>query len=94
MPLPIIKSPVVVIGDKLLNPAPAVVAFVPPLAMGSVPVTPVVKGNPVALVRVTLVGVPKIGVTNVGDVLKTLFPEPVDVVTPVPPLATGHVPVT
>ena len=31
---------------------------VPPLAIGSVPVTPVVKGRPVALVSVTLVGVP------------------------------------
>ena len=127
-------------GDKLLNPAPAVVAFVPPLAIGNVPVTPVVKGNPVALVKVpddgapnappftknapaepvltpnavatpvpnpdtpvaignpvalvnvTLVGVPKIGVTNVGDVLKTLLPEPVDVVTPVPPFVTANVP--
>ena len=94
VPLPMIRSPVVVMGDKALNPALAVVWPVPPLAMGSVPVTPVVKGNPVALVNVTLVGVPNIGVTNVGDVLKTLFPEPVDVVTPVPPFKTGNVPVT
>jgi len=64
------------------------VRLVPPLATGNVPVTPVVKGNPVALVKVTLVGVPKTGVTNVGDVLKTLEPDPVDVVTPVPPTAT------
>ena len=70
------------------------VSPVPPLATGNVPVTPVVKGNPVAFVRVTLVGVPNTGVTNVGDVLSTLLPEPVDVVTPVPPLATGSVPVT
>ena len=34
-------------GDKALNPALAVVWPVPPLAMGNVPVTPVVKGNPV-----------------------------------------------
>jgi hypothetical protein len=40
------------------------------------------------------VGVPRIGVTRVGEVLNTLFPEPVDVVTPVPPLVTGNVPVT
>jgi hypothetical protein len=60
--------------------------------MGSVPVTPVVKGNPVALVNVTLVGVPKIGVTNEGEVLNTTLPVPVDVVTPVPPLATANVP--
>ena len=31
---------------------------------------------------------------NVGLALKTTFPVPVEVVTPVPPLATGSVPVT
>ena len=35
------------------------------------------------------VGVPSNGVTNVGDVASTTEPEPVDVVEPVPPLATG-----
>jgi hypothetical protein len=59
-----------------------------------VPVTPVESGKPVALVRVTEVGVPRIGVTSVGDVDRTLLPEPVLVVTPVPPLPTGRVPVT
>ena len=76
--------------------APAVgvaVAFVPPFAIGSVPVTPVVKGKPVPFVSVTDVGVPKIGVTNVGLVDKTTLPEPVLLVTPVPPEATGKVPV-
>jgi hypothetical protein len=53
------------------------VRFVPPLAVGSVPVTPVVKGKPVALVNVALVGVPRIGVTSVGLVAKTLAPLPV-----------------
>ena len=66
----------------------------PPFATGSVPVTPVVKGRPVALVKVTLVGVPRTGVTSVGLVDKTLLPEPVLVVTPVPPFATATVPVT
>ena len=46
------------------------------------------------LVNVPDVGVPKTGVTSVGDVLSTTEPVPVDVVTPVPPLATGRVPVT
>ena len=46
------------------------------------------------LVSVPLVGVPKIGVTKVGLVDKTVLPVPVDVVTPVPPLATGKVPET
>lgn len=32
--------------------------FVPPLAIGKIPVTPVVNGRPVALVSVKLVGVP------------------------------------
>ena len=66
--------------------------FVPPLATGSVPVTPVDSGNPVPFVSVTEVGVPKTGVTRVGEVLSTLLPEPVDAVTPVPPLATANVP--
>jgi hypothetical protein len=57
-------------------------------------VTPVVKGKPVKLVATPEVGVPSKGVTNVGDVDNTLLPEPVDVVTPVPPLATARVPVT
>jgi hypothetical protein len=67
---------------------------VPPLATGSVPVTPVVKGKPVALVSVADVGVPSIGVTSVGLLERTVLPEPVEPVTPVPPLATGSVPVT
>lgn len=58
------------------------------------PLTPVEIGSPVAFVKVTDAGVPKTGVTKVGLVLSTLLPEPVEVVTPVPPLATGKVPVT
>jgi hypothetical protein len=58
------------------------------------PDTPVDIGRPVAFVNVTLVGVPNTGVTNVGDVLRTLLPDPVEVVTPVPPLVTGNVPDT
>lgn len=67
---------------------------VPPLATGNKPTTPVVNGNPVALVNVTEVGVPRTGVTSVGDVERTTEPEPVEVVTPVPPLATAKVPAT
>jgi hypothetical protein len=58
------------------------------------PDTPVDMGKPVAFVKVALVGVPSIGVTKVGLVDKTTLPDPVLVVTPVPPLATGNVPVT
>lgn len=37
------------------------------------------------------VGVPNKGVTKLGLVFKTTEPEPVEVVTPVPPLATTNV---
>ena len=81
--------------DKTLLPDPVeVVTPVPPLATGRVPVTPVVSGSPVQLVSVPEVGVPNKGVTKVGEVASTLAPDPVEVVTPVPPLATGSVPVT
>ena len=56
--------------------------------------TPEVRGNPVALVNTKALGVPKAGVTRVGELLKTTLPVPVLEVTPVPPLATGKVPVT
>lgn len=72
--------------------AARVVWPVPPLAIGSVPVTPVVRGKPVRLVATPLVGVPSKGVTRVGEVALTVAPVPVLVVTPVPPLATASVP--
>jgi hypothetical protein len=53
------------------------------------PLTPVEIGRPVAFVNVTLAGVPSVGVTSVGEVDKTVLPVPVEVVTPVPPFATG-----
>jgi hypothetical protein len=74
-------------GKPVLDP-------VPPFATGKIPVTPVVKGKPVQLVSVPEVGVPKIGVTKVGEVANALAPLPVEVVTPVPPLAADNVPVT
>ena len=40
------------------------------------------------------VGVPRIGVTKVGDVFNTTEPVPVEITTPVPPLATASVPAT
>ena len=46
-----------------------VVTPVPPLATGKVPVTPVVKGKPVALVRTAADGVPRLGVRNVGEAM-------------------------
>lgn len=81
------------------------------------PEIPEDTGSPVALVSVTLEGVPRAGVTNVGLLAKTSAPDPVSSVMadarlaelgvpknvaipdpndvmPVPPLATGSVPVT
>jgi hypothetical protein len=57
------------------------------------PVTPVEIGRPVQLVRTPEAGVPSAGVTSVGELLSTTEPVPVEVVTPVPPLATASVPV-
>jgi len=48
-----------------------------------VPVTPVVKGNPVRFVATPEVGVPNKGVTSVGDVANTLAPVPVSSVSAV-----------
>ena len=45
------------------------------------PDTPVLIGNPVALVSVALEGVPRAGVTSVGDVANTNEPLPVSSVT-------------
>lgn len=47
---------------------------------------------PVILVPTNVEGVPKLGVVNVGEVDNTTLPVPVDVVVPVPPLATPSVP--
>jgi len=68
--------------DNTTDPVPVeVVVFVPPLATGSIPVTPEVKGNPVVLVNTPDDGVPSAGVTRVGDVANTTV-EPVPVVVP------------
>ena len=48
-PLPRIRSPAVVIGDKALNAALAVVWPVPPLRIGSVPVTCVARSTPLSV---------------------------------------------
>ena len=45
---------VLIVSTKVLTLAP-----VPPFATGKIPVTPLVNGNPVALVKTPLVGVPK-----------------------------------
>ena len=55
---------------------------VPPFATGNVPVTPVVIGKPVQLVKTPAEGVPMLGVVNVavvnvGLVDNTMLPVPV-----------------
>ena len=65
------------VPKNVATPEPKDVIPVPPLATGNVPVTPVVNGSPVALVRVPELGVPRAGVTKVGLVASTILPEPV-----------------
>ena len=50
----------------------AAVAAVPPLAIGKVPVTPVVNGKPVTLVITPDAGVPSAGVVSIGLVIAGL----------------------
>ena len=69
----------------------AVVAPVPPLPTGSVPITPVVSGNPVKLVATPDVGVPRRGVTSVGEVANTEAPVPVSSVSAASRLAEDGV---
>lgn len=81
--------------ERTALPVPVdVVTPVPPRATERVPVVPATIGRPVALVNVTDAGVPSVGFDNVGLLDNTTLPVPVEAVTPVPPLATGRVPVT
>ena len=57
------------------------------------PLTPVEIGRPVKFVATPEAGVPNAGVTSVGEFDNTTLPVPVELVTPVPPFATGRVPV-
>ena len=57
-----------------------------------VPARPVDTGNPVTFDMTPETGVPSAGETNVGKLERTTEPAPVEVVTPVPPLATANVP--
>ncbi len=50
--------------------------------------------RPVAFVRTNVEGVPRAGVVRDGLLANTTAPVPVEVLPPVPPLATGNVPVT
>ena len=58
---------------------------------GAVPMATVEVNEPVRL-KLVPVAAPIAGVTKVGEVDNTTFPVPVAAVTPVPPFATGKVP--
>lgn len=55
----------------------------PRRATARFPVTPVANGRPVALVKTAALGVPRAGVTNVGEIAKTRLPLPVSSVVAV-----------
>jgi len=59
---------------------------------GKFPVMPVVKGNPVKFVATPAEGVPRSGVTNVGELANTKAPDPVSSVTAEAKLAELGVP--
>lgn len=63
-----IAPPLLIIMRLLFK---AVELFVPPLATGRTPVTPLVSTNPVQLVNTPAEGVPMFGVVSTGDVLNT-----------------------
>jgi hypothetical protein len=85
--------------ERTTEPEPVdVVTPVPPLFTARVADSPAAVplvfwfrvGN-VQLAKFPELGVPSAGVTKLGLVERTTEPEPVDVVTPVPPLATARV---
>jgi hypothetical protein len=76
------------VPKKVATSVPKADNPVPPFATGSIPVTPVVRGSAVALVKVAELGVPNAGVIKDGLVFKTTLPVPVAVVVPVPPFTT------
>jgi hypothetical protein len=79
---------------RLVRAAVTVVAFVPPLAIGSVPVTPVVRGRPVALVSVIAVGVSRLGDVREGLLARTTAPVPVVVAAEIDVPLPCRMPVT
>jgi len=85
------------VGNEIFSSLPTVVERLPAvfvtspvragkLAACRVPLTPVDKGRPVALVSVKADGVPRFGVVKVGEVAKTTFPLPVAPEAVVPPM--------
>lgn len=88
-----VKAPVTIglaiVGDVARTGLPEpVTAFAKPAATPAPsPDTPVETGNPVPFVRTTEDGVPRTGVTRVGEFDSTTEPDPVELEAPVPPFA-------
>ncbi|WP_175785380.1 hypothetical protein [Burkholderia ambifaria] len=76
-----------IVGDVPSTGAPEPVAALARPAATPVPSpdTPVAIGSPVPFVSVMADGVPRLGVTSVGEFDSTAEPVPVNVVVPVPP---------
>ena len=95
-----LRYPILELADGKVIVVASVPARVKELLAVSVLPSAIVSVDPVAgAVSATLftevaVATPNTGVTKVGLLDKTTFVDPVDDVTPVPPLATGRVPVT
>jgi hypothetical protein len=91
--VPVVGSviPVVAVAVRVMAYAPEVIND-PVSAM--VRVADVVGAVIVTLFMDVAVATPNTGVTRVGEFDRTILVVPVDVVTPVPPFATGRVPVT
>lgn len=81
MPLPLAAAHVPSPRQNVLDDA-----LVPEFKLftDKLPVTPVLSGNRVALVKSNDVGVPKIGVTRVGELEPTKLPLPVTPLNPSP----------
>jgi len=80
------------VPSHVATPVPNDVMPVPPRATLSVPVVPATIGKPVALVKTPLAGVPRAGVTSVGELAKTSAPVPVSSVTAAARFALEGVP--
>lgn len=85
---------VTVVTVLALSAFVAFVAFVALVAVAALPPMLNPAAVPVMFVPTKADGVPKLGVTRVGLLDSTTLPVPVEDVTPVPPFATGSVPVT
>lgn len=89
-----VMVPPVIVGDVIVGdvartgPPLPVAALANPVATPvPSPDTPVETGRPVPFDRVTAEGVPRLGVTRVGEFDRTTEPVPVEVVDPLPPFA-------